>query len=254
MSKDGLSWWGMQTGQQSVITLWDQGFIRPSQDGRLAAYGETAWEYATQANIQALSTKQKLTVNHVKDKAGVRGNSVHKALEKWVEDQTIPVPEFYPEEEQGYVKGLVAFLTDLGPLKSKPQSEIMVASAIHRVAGRYDLEAVLDKVSLVTKRATPSWTGAATDHHSAKGPEKEEFSGRTLFDLKTSKGIYLSHKIQMAGYEVARLECGMPATKQQIVIQVASDGTYVAGESDITPEEFEVCLRMARITAEKGKR
>ena len=254
LAKGGLTWWGMQIGLKAISSLVEQNYIRVAQGGEIVVMGETQWELPTQANLERLVKKQKLTVNDIRDKAGDRGNSVHKALEQWVEDGTIPVPEFYPETERGYVTGLVAFLTDLGELKSKPQSEIMVGSVEHRIAGRYDLEAVLHKTNLITKTATPSWTGAATDHHSAKGPVYTEFNGRTLFDLKTSKGVYLGHKLQMTGYEGCRIECGMPKTEQQIVIRVGDDGKYQAVVADTTWEEFLLVLAVARISDAKGGR
>lgn len=254
LAKGGLTWWGMKIGLQAVVTLIERGYIRVSIDGKIVVMGENAWELPTMENLLFRTQEQKITVNQIRDKAGDRGNSVHKALETWVESAALPVPDFYPEEERGYVRGLLAFLGDLGELKSKPQSEIMVGSVEHRVAGRYDLEAVLQGARLVTKKATPSWTGQPGDHHSAKGPEYTEFKGRTLFDLKTSKDVYLSHKLQMTGYEGCRIECGMPKTEQQLVVVVNDDGTYKAVPADTTWEEFLLCLEMARISDAKGGR
>jgi hypothetical protein len=252
LAKDGLTWWGMKIGLAAVPTLIESQYVRVSQEGLIVVMGETQWELPTMENLLALTKKQKLTVNHIRDKAGVRGNSVHTALERWVKDGTMPVPEFYPPEETGYVVGLNAFLTDLGEIKSKPQAEIVVGSVEHRIAGRYDLEMVLHEARLVTKMATPSWTGATTDHHSAKGPVYTEFNGRTLFDLKTSKGVFLGHKLQMTGYEGCRVECGMPKTEQQLVVRVSDDGKYEVVAADTTWDDFLTVLKVARLTKEKG--
>ncbi len=256
-----LTWWGMQVGCQGVATLIEQRFIVPSADGRIAVMGETQWEIPDRFNLEARLKAQKLTTNDVRDLAGKRGNSVHASLERWVADGTFPKVEFFPIEEQGYVRGLLAFLTDLSKgLKSKPESEIMVASLEHKVAGRYDLEAVLHDVELVVKPATPTWVEpellqeGKKNHPSAKPAQRKVFDGRTLFDLKTSKGVYLSHKIQMTGYEGCRVECGLPPTKQQLVIRVGADGTYQAVECDTTWDEFLLVLAVARLTKAKGKR
>lgn len=231
LNKSGLPWWGMKTGVAGFIELWEHGFVRPVEGTpqKLAAFGAEQWEYATVENVVALLNKQKLTVNHVRDKAGDRGHSVHTALEAWIADGTVPVPDFYPETERGYVTGLAKFLHDLGPFKTKAQSEIMVASAEHGFAGRYDMEAVLQEANLVTRIASPG----------GRRPEtREVFSGRTLLDLKTPKGVYASHHFQLSAYEGARVEDGMPATKQQLVVRVGDDGQYEAVKNTSTYEDF----------------
>jgi hypothetical protein len=248
----GMLWWGMSVGLQAVVTMIERNYIRVTQDGQIVVMGEAQWELPTALNLMARAKEQKITVNDVRDKAGDRGNSVHKALEAWVEKGTIPVPDFYGPDEEGFVRGLLAFLNDMGELKSKPQSEIMVGSVANRIAGRYDLEVVLQGARFVTKKATPSWKAEGPNHHSAKGPEYTEYKGRTLFDLKTSKDVYLSHKLQMTGYEGCRIECGMPKTDQQLVVVVNDDGTYKVGEADTTWEEFLTVLDIARMAKEKG--
>lgn len=227
LNKAGLPWWGMQQGVEGFIELVNRNFILASESG-LWAMGEHQWEAATVKNVVPLLTKNKLTVNHVRDKAGDRGQTVHDALEKWVEDRTMPVPEFYPETEQGYVRGLLAFLGDLGEVKTA-EGEVMVASVEHLFAGRYDLEAVLHESNLVTKIASPGGKRAEV---------RQTFSGRTLLDLKTSKGVYTTHHLQLAAYEGARLECGYPKTQQQLVVHVSDDGTYEAVPSRATFEDF----------------
>ncbi len=255
-----LTWWGMQIGLQGVAKLIEDKFIVPTADGRIAVMAETQWEIPTRENLEDRIKRQKLTTNHVKELAGKRGNSVHKGMEFWAAEGVIPNPEFYPPEEEGYVRGLANFLSDLGELKTKPQSEILVGSVEHRVAGRYDLEMVLHDANLLVKPATPTWVEpellqeGQKNHSSAKPIQRKVFNGRTLLDLKTSKGVYLSHKIQMTGYEMCRIECGMPKTEQQLVIRVGADGTYQAVEVDTTIEDFLLVLAVARLTKEKGKR
>jgi len=242
LNKPALPWWGMKIGVQGVLELFGVEII-VGADGRLLVAGDGQFEYATVENIVQKLTKHRKTVNHVRDDAGQRGNSVHAALEQWVADRTIPEPSFYPPEEEGYVRALRSFLTDLGEVKTA-ESEVMVGSAAYGYAGRYDVEAVLHNANLVTKKASPSWdpTPGATNHHSAKAEERTTFDGRTLLDLKTSKGIYLSHYLQMEAYEGARQECGMPPTKQRLVVQVGADGTYMVGSSPCDLGDFVAVL------------
>src|SRR5690606_869501 len=87
--------------------------------------------------IIALLTKEKLTVNHVRDSASSRGIAVHDALEMWVSSGEIPDPEFFPAEQAGYVRGLVEFLKVAEP--TPIASEVMVGSVKHGYAGRYDI-------------------------------------------------------------------------------------------------------------------
>jgi len=254
LDKPGLKFWGQNVGVDGMIHLWKTGQVRSVQvDGTLTqillAWSEEAndWVPCDYEVVKALLTKNKLSVNHVKEAAGGRGNSVHAALEDWIETGKMPNPEVFPIEEAGYVEGLVKFLTDLGEVKSKPQSEVVVGSYEHNIAGRFDMIAVLHDSRFITKRATPKWTGADTDHHSAKGPEYTTFSGRTLFDLKTSKGIYTSHKIQMRGYALCMPECGMPSPAHVLVVQVGNDGSYLVGSADsVTEEDFLVTLDLNR--------
>lgn len=267
LAKDALVWWGMQVGLNALPSLIEQNFIRIGIDPATGQHviivmGATAWERPTLDNLTALVKRQKLTTNHVKELAGKRGVSVHGAMEAWVNDGIVPDPQFYPEEEQGYIKGLLAFITDVGTFKSKPQAEIMVGSVEHRIAGRYDLEAVLQPgTSLVTKLPTPSWKDPATlaegekNHHSAKPAERTVYEGRTLFDLKTSKDAYFGYKLQMVGYEGCRIECGMPKTNQQLIVVVHPEGTYkVTDCNDITWQDFLDVLNVARLVKAKGGR
>lgn len=241
-----LAWWGMKTGIAGMVEGWKAGEIRPveGQPHLLAVFNpdfNPPWEIADQETGAAYLNRKKMTVNHKRDDAGDRGKSVHDALEMWVTDRVMPVPAFYPEEERGYVEGLVKFLGDIGEVKSKPEAEIMVGSVEHCFAGRYDLEMVLHNANLVTKLPTPTWPGPR-----GKPEERTVFEGRTLLDLKTPKDVYASHHLQLAGYEGARLECGKPPTKQQIVVRVAPDGTYLAVASKAEYQDFLNVLATSR--------
>lgn len=234
LSKDGLPWWGMKIGIEGVLKQYGVGgFITPTITpdggaGALAVWNGTSYETATVENVVSLLTRQKLTVNHVRDQAGSRGNSVHDALQGWIEEGVMPSPDLYPPEEQGYVIALCAFLNDVGEVTAR-RAEVMVASVEHGFAGRYDFEGNLKGANLVVKRASPT----------GKVPEvRKEFKGLSLLDLKTSKGVYASHKLQLEGYEIARREGGLKPTVNRLVIQVSDDGTYAVTESNAEADDF----------------
>ncbi len=255
LEKPALKWWGMQVGIKGVIALVDRGLVgighTPEGVPSLFVPGlvETepgtvvpGWKYASTDTdpvkpqkspaIEDLLTAEKLTVNHVRDAAADRGNLVHRALESWLEDRTLPIPDLYPEAERGYVVGLLKFLTDIGEVKTA-NSEIAVASIVDGFAGRYDMDAVFKKVSLVEENTRTTPTGIVRSEKRLELP-----AGRYLLDLKTSRGVYLEHKLQLEAYEGARLECGYPPTKARICVRVDADGTYEAKRSTATYDQF----------------
>jgi len=243
LSKNGLSWWGQTTALEAVVKLFKiGGFITPDQSGDLVCWDADLNRYvkATAESLNALLTKQKLTVNHVLKKAGDRGTGVHDAYQNWIEQGLMPQPSLFVPEEQGYVEGLVKFLTALeaNGKMTKRRAEVMVGSVEHKFAGRFDCEGDIKNAELCVKLPTPSWKAEGPNHHSAKGPEFKVFNGLTLFDLKTSKGIYDSHLFQMEGYEIGRVEGGLPPTEQRLVVNVRMDGSYVVGESNGKAEDF----------------
>jgi hypothetical protein len=92
---------------------------------------------STTVESVAILVEEKLTVNHMRDKAGDRGVAVHDAFEELGEDGHLARPTHYPEEEQGYVSGLWSFLNDVCP--EPLAAEVMVGSVEHGFAGRYDI-------------------------------------------------------------------------------------------------------------------
>jgi len=200
LESKGLIWWGMQMGVEGVRTLIDRDII---------AYVDS---YTTE-EIVALLTKHKLTVNHVRDKAGVRGSSVHDAFEIWATEGTLPDVGLFPEEEQGYVRGLVAFLHDVEPVPV--QSEVMVASLEEGFAGRYDVRLEIGRKCEVVKKITPKRT-----HRAVLRP------GTILADLKTSKYVYDKHHLQIEAYEGASIESGYGPSDHRGILHVTAEGRY----------------------------
>jgi hypothetical protein len=176
--------------------------------------------------VVALLTEAKLTVNHVRDKAGARGQAVHDAFEAWARTGFKPDPSIYPDEERGYVEGLLAFLDDV-PSIEPIAAEVLVASAEHGYAGRYDIRfrtsAEHDVVVHRTKR---------------KITTRKLAPGTYLGDLKSSKGIYPSHARQLEAYEQASIESGYEPTDGRGILHVGADGTYEFVRSWATVEDF----------------
>lgn len=212
LDKPSLPWWGMKVGVGGVLELYKNGSLTASKE-HIEITDEQPQE-ATEEDVVRLLTEHKLTVNHVRDRAGDRGTSVHDAFEQWCLSGTMPDPVFYPESEKGYVTGLVAFLNDLDDV-GEIKAEVMVGSVLYRYAGRFDLRCYLTNTELVT-RTFPKKDDA----------RKVIPSGRYLLDLKTSSGVYQTHALQLEAYELASRECGYEWTDYRAVIRVTSDGKY----------------------------
>jgi hypothetical protein len=117
------------------------------------------------------------------------------------------------------VAGLLDFLVDAKP--KVLHSELMVASSGYGFAGRFDMVAEVD-ANVITKT------------YPKRLPVVERITGRILFDLKTSKGVYPSYHIQTAGYVGAYAECGYGEVDDMAVVRVTDDGRYevVRGRAD----------------------
>ncbi len=229
LEKGGLPWWGMKVGVQGVVELFEKGLLQTFVDwkdgdkekvclvGDAEAEGglRHGWQATTESIVDLLK-QEKLTVNHVRDKAGERGTNVHDALEQWAKSggEFFPTPAEFPEAERGYVEGLLAWIDDLQP---KPVLwEVMVGSELG-YAGRYDLVVEPDAPCEYVSKTYPK-----------KDDKVEELQpGRYMVDLKTSKGVYpTSNFRQLAAYEWASRECGYPNTDSQYILRVTSDGKY----------------------------
>lgn len=222
LEKGGLSWWGMKVGVEGVLELLKRPevVVPPDADA-----------------IVALLKEHRLTVNHVKDKAADRGTNVHSALEGWFENGVIPDPQFYPENERGYVAGLVAFLNDAQPLGHA--SEVMVGVP-DGYAGRFDLLASFEGEVVVKT-------------YPKRKPVREAFESSTwLLDLKTSKGVYPSYHLQLAAYEYALEACGYEAPDHSGVLRVTDDGRYELVEGRAHWEQFTSVLEVYHAIKEIG--
>jgi hypothetical protein len=243
LDKPALPWWGMRIGVEGTAELHRKGKIKVRSDGSLwTAIDEWVetnkkgdrvlcdWSTKTpEQRVVKLLTLNKLTVNHVRDLAGERGTSAHDAFEAFCETGVVPSPTAFPETERGYVQGLVRFIED--STMEGGESEVMVGSWKHLFAGRYDRWTHLSG-SLVSNIKRDK-EGAVT------GLDHERWDGeRTLLDLKTSKGVYPNHYIQLEAYEGAGVECGYEATDERAVVHVTADGLYQVKRSQACYDDF----------------
>ena len=215
LNKPALPWWGMKVGVEGCRQLHEQGYTLPLLEVD---------------DIVDLLTEHKLTVNHVRDRAGTRGQSVHDALEAWAKTGHKPDSNIYPPEEKGYIDGLLAFLADV-PSAEPEACEVLVASVEHGYAGRYDLRLRTHEPHPVVVHQTKT-----RRYHKLLMP------GETLVDLKTSKGIYSSHARQLEAYEQASIESGYAPSKGRGILHVNADGTYEFVRSWATFDDFKCVL------------
>lgn len=216
LHKGGLVNWGQRVGIQGAIEF----FMQPAA-GPLDEPSITAW-----------MKEKKLTVNHVRDKAATRGTNVHDALEQWALTGKMASPDDFPTEEQGYVRGLNAFLADCKGMLVAGHAELMVGSKQQGFAGRFDLLAATPQgmefqTGPRTKRVIPAGTG--------------------IFDLKTSKSVYDSHYLQLSAYRLALEESGYGRSDFEAIILVNADGKYDVKLNPKRPEHFLAVLNTWRV-------
>lgn len=211
------AWWGMTQG---VAGYWELQHLPEFN----------ALEVTEPAEVIPLLTKHKLTVNHVRDKAGERGTSVHDAAETWATTGELPHPPSHQPHEQGYVKALHAFITDSGvtPLAA----EVLVGSRKHAYAGTFDL---------LASGGVKTW-------------DDRTLSGVGIFDYKTKTKVpkgkkreaYEQHHLQLQAYSDAHVEMGSLREDFQAVVNLYPDGSYAVIEGRATSEQWSGCLKAYR--------
>lgn len=142
-----------------------------------------------------------------RDAGADRGTIVHRVLEFWAREETVPDISDYPAEVQGYVQGLCAWLLAAQP---KPTGiERFVGSRIHRYAGRLDMRATLD--------------------------------GRDcIIDLKTNpRGrVYDEAHLQARAYAEADAECSNGFPEGIVIVAVGEGGTFETVECEADRMDF----------------
>ena len=257
LDKPALPWWGMTIGVRGVLDLYERGLLRPGLvldppqlacPGRVGI-GTAGFIVAGPEQVVEMLKEQKLTVNHVRDKAGDRGQSCHDAFELWATEGTIPEPAMFPPEERGYIIGLLKFITHVTLGEPVFEStEVVVGSPKHGYAGRYDWRMKTTKECTVVKHHTP----VKGDQFATLAP------GSYLGDVKTSKDVYPeSHFRQLEAYEGASVESGYEKTAARGVLNITEDGRYKFVRSTAKLKDFlcvlEVYKSNDRIKGRKGK-
>jgi len=240
LDKPALPWWGMKIGAIGILELWNTGHVVQGEDGSLLVNVNATWQYATEETLLEALKFNKLTVNHVLSSAGTRGQSAHDAFEAWAGLRLLPNPDDYPPEEHGYIVGLRAFCEDMGDAWETGGQEIAVGSVEHGFAGRYDLRGRVTKsVRLMAKALTQKGEPLV------KGPKFTTIPAGTkgLVDLKTSKGIYPTHLMQLEAYEGGGVECGYEPTDWRAVLHVTASGHYEFKQAKATYDDFLAVLR-----------
>lgn len=249
LAKSALTWWGQSVGVQGVLTLFSTGLLVPARLATGASVlacaaptgpGQSGLVVAGVEQAVELLKTAKLTTNDVRDSAGRRGQSVHDAFEAWAKHGLLPDPDIYPEAERGYVQGLRRFIEESGG--RAVANEVMIGSAKHGYAGRFDVHIEYPEDVEIIVHHTP-----------VRGEKRAPLeAGTYLDDLKTSKSPYPSHALQLEAYELAAIECGYEPTKGRGVIHVDSEGNYKRVPCNATAKDFIQILRTHK-TMSKSK-
>lgn len=236
LDKPALAWWGMRTGAEGVMRLLEAGVLEVLAGEEVTYLAERRSE-AVAVDLERLVnllTEHQLTVNHRRDSAANRGLSAHDAFELWAHTGLLPDIAAYPEEEHGYLAGLHKFAEDV---ESETEGcEVMIGSRRHRFAGRYDWRGLISG-DLVERIGT-----------ARKEPVVVRWDGeRTMLDLKTSKGTYPSHFLQLEGYEGGSIESGWEPTSVRAVLHVTAAGEYELVRSEMSFSDFLAVRKVYRV-------
>ena len=150
-----------------------------------------------------------------RDLSADRGTAVHRVLEFYARERTVPDIGDFPPEWRGYVSGLCGWLVAANP---KPTGvERFVGSWLHCYAGRLDMRATID--------------------------------GRDcIVDLKTNpKGrVYDEAHLQGRAYAIADAECGNRAPEGIVIVAVGEDGSSEQVECEAEAGDWLNVLAMHR--------
>ena len=163
--------------------------------------------------VMGLVVEEKLTVNHMKEKGAKKGREAHDSLESWGRDGTAITLAGIGEDARPRVQAAARFVVE-----HKPEVvgvEVMVWDYHRGTSGTFDLLAWI-KGEL--------W----------------------LLDYKTSKRVYTSHALQLAGYEGMRQVLGLRPVDHMGVVLLNEDGTYELEEQHARPVEFWAVYRAWR--------
>lgn len=189
LDKPGLKYAAEKLGVAGAVAL--------AKDGRLPA---------TVDGALSRMKSEDLRFWQIWGKKSDRGTLAHEDLVKLATGTPLPPLDDLEPEQRGFAQGVAGWYADARPVAI--EQEAMVASVEHGFAGRPDLYCTIP-----------------TLHPTA----------RFLLDLKTTeelprdryenvKAPYPEHLLQLAGYEVARVESGYEPSDYQAVLRVDASG------------------------------
>ena len=149
-----------------------------------------------------------------RDRSGLRGRGVHKAIEHYVKTGTIPSLADFPPAWHGVLRALAGWI-----LRYMPEplaAEVLVAHGELGYGGTYDLRAEL-------------------------------VDGRKMlvdFKTKTRPRVFFENYLQLAGYDLAAQWCGEEPADGLMVVSLGANGRYIdreafAGIAEIWPTAVE---------------
>lgn len=231
LPKPALTWWGMRVGLAAVVELFNRNKLNfptlmshtyaevlsgiPVEGGdsprerNKAGIEKTLLEWLVIAN--------RLSTNHVRDDAAVRGTSTHDALGAMVMGD-FPTLSDFPHNERPYLQALNKWWLNNDGTEFLRVEQI-VGSREHMFAGRFDML--------------------------CRDPDEKI----VLRDLKTAKDIYPhSNYRQLAAYTLAfhEMQAYLPPEKRlhidrAEIVNLRADGTYQTGVSYGIAEDFLAC-------------
>lgn len=220
LPKHGLEWWGHKLGVTGVLDLLHEGELHDLLDPKASIEENAEKVYA------AVKKRKRYTPSSALTKAGTRGTDAHDLAERLLKEGELPPKSEVPEELHGYAKALHTWWTELHARSQEVEivaCEVPVFSLEHRFAGTLDgLIRLAD----------------------------DEGAHFLVVDFKTSKGIYLSHLLQLTAYEYAARERGYipdgaPAFCN--VVRLDPTGTYEMQTSWHTIEDFLAVKRLFEV-------
>jgi hypothetical protein len=172
--------------------------------------------------LQALLREHSLDWQSVRDAAGERGDQAHDMLVKLIGQGKVPKLSQFPEAIRPWISAGLRWVMHAEP--KVIDTERMVASVEYGFAGRFDLLCELKSgaIARVDFKTVTEW-------HYKKDREGNPVSLLPPYEESLS---------QVAGYELAAVESGYPASDLQLVVRLGPDGDYDVCESWATAEHF----------------
>jgi hypothetical protein len=229
---NALMRWAAKTNGIGVAELYQRAVSRAEADheaGFAAAVPDLDW-LADSGSIWRALTVAGLTYEDLREARAEEGTNVHKhALYALAAGKEVPDFERLSEAEQGYARGVSAFWLDHEPVTGS--AEQVVCDLDLGVAGRYDWEGSLAPCG----REGCGCAGQLT-----------LFSA--LLDAKTSGFISVKSHAQVAGYELLKVTCGFPASRNLFILQVDDGGGYELIPVHAAGEDFVAAFGLYRRT------